>query len=123
MTMTEIASGTLHVRLTRREKLAGLLRDTAVPLRAIRAVDVVPDGAAAARGLRSPGLGLPGVRLVGTWRGRGHRALVAVHGRRPAVRIRLEGERWTELLLGVEDPDATAAAIRRAVTSDRAGRH
>lgn len=118
MTTIHLADDTLSVRLTRRERLAGLLRDVDVPLAAVRDVGVVPDGAAAARGLRSPGLGLPGVRLVGTWRGRGHRALVVVHGRRPAVRIRLEGERWTELLLGVEDPHATAAAVRRAAAAD-----
>jgi hypothetical protein len=114
MTTIALSSDTLSVRLTRWEKVAGLLRDTDVPLAAVRAVDVVPDGVDAARGLRAPGLGLPGIRLVGTWRGRGHRALVAVHGRRPAVRIRLEGERWSELLLGVEDAEGTAEAVRRA---------
>lgn len=114
MTTIHLSAGTLHVRLTLLEKISGLLRDVAVPLAAVRSVDVVPDGAAAARGLRAPGLGLPGVRLVGTWRGRGHRALVAVHGRRPAVRVRLEGERWTELLLGVDDVEEAAAALRRA---------
>lgn len=114
-----LSSRTLSVRLTRREKIAGLLRDVDLPLSAVRAVDVVPDGARAARGLRSPGLGLPGIRLVGTWRGRGYRALVAVRGRQPAVRIRLEGARWTELLLGVEDPQATAEAVRRAAAVAR----
>lgn len=121
MTTIRLTPEALSVRLTRLEKLAGLLRDADVPLAAVREVDVVPDGAAAARGLRSPGLGLPGIRLVGTWRGRGHRAFVAVHGRQPAVRIRLEGARWTELLLGVEDPHATAEAVRRAVATHRTG--
>jgi hypothetical protein len=117
MTTILLTADTLSVRLTRREKLAGLLRDVDVPLAAVREVEVVADGAAAARGLRSPGLGLPGLRLVGTWRGRGHRALVAVHGRRPAVRIRLEGARWTELLLDVADPHAAADAVRRAAAA------
>ncbi|WP_225753420.1 hypothetical protein [Actinotalea sp. Marseille-Q4924] len=119
MATVQLTTDLLTVRLSRSEKLLGLLRDADVPLSAVRTVEVVPDGAAAARGLRAPGLGLPGIRLVGTWRGRGRRALVTVRGRRPAVRVELEGQRWSELLLGVDDAQTVADAIRSAAGSLR----
>ncbi len=105
---------TLHVSLTRAERVLGLLRDLEVPRSAVRAVEVVPDGLAAVRGLRAPGLGLPGLRLIGTWRRRGEKALVSVRRGQPAVRVRLTGQRFDTLLLGVDDPAAVARALSPA---------
>jgi len=116
MTTISIHPTSLHVTFTTREKVLGLVRDQQIPLSAVRGVEVVPDGGAATRGLRAPGFALPGVRSIGTWRGRGERALVAVRGGRPAVRLTLDGQRYGELLLAVDDPAAVAdtlAATRR----------
>ncbi|EYR62214.1 hypothetical protein N866_10675 [Actinotalea ferrariae CF5-4] len=115
MTTISLTRTSLRVHPTRSEKILGLLRDTEVPLSAVRAVEVVPDGIAAARGIRAPGLGIPGVRLVGTWRGRSRRALVSVRRQRPAVHVRLEGDRWSELLLDVDEPASVAERIRSAL--------
>ena len=104
---------TLHVSLTRAERILGLLRDLEVPRSAVRAVEVVPDGLAAVRGLRAPGLGLPG-RRIGTWRGRGEKTLVSVRRGQPAVRVRLAGQRFDALLLGVDDPAAVADTLTAA---------
>jgi hypothetical protein len=49
----------LSVRLTRAEKVLGLLRDVYVPLSTVRDVEVVADALPAARGLRAPGSGSP----------------------------------------------------------------
>ncbi|WNB86231.1 hypothetical protein [Cellulomonas sp. ATA003] len=114
MTTITLHDDVLDVTFTTREKIAGLVRDQQVPLASVRQIEVVPDGAAAARGIRSPGLGLPRIRLIGTWRSRTGRSLVAVHGRRPALRVTLAGERWSDLLLAVEDTDAVAARLRAA---------
>ena len=64
-TMT-INQDTLQLRLSRFEKVLGLVRDQDVPLSAVTAARVETDGLAAVRGLRAPGLGLPGLRMVGT---------------------------------------------------------
>jgi hypothetical protein len=101
----------LRVSLSRSEKLLGLLRDLEVPLSAVRAVEVVPDGLAAARGVRAPGLGLPGVRKVGTWRGRDGRTLVSVRRGQPGVRISLAGQRVDTVLVGVDDAAAVAGDL------------
>jgi len=100
MTTMTVTPQTLRIQFTRLEKIAGLVRDLEVPLSAVRSVSVEADGLAAARGVRAPGLGLPGVRKVGTWRGRGRRALVSVRRDQPALRLSLEGSRFTEVLLG-----------------------
>lgn len=114
MVTTQPTPTTLVVRLTRAEKIAGLLRDVEVPLSAVRDVEVVPDPLVAMRGLRAPGLALPGVRKVGTWRARGERTLVCVRRGQPAVRVRLEGQRFDTLLLGDDDAAGLAARITAA---------
>jgi hypothetical protein len=111
MATVQLHPPVLSLRLTRGEKIAGLLRDVDVPLAAVRGVEVVPDGVAATRGLRAPGLGLPRLRKIGTWRSRDGRALVSVRRGQPAVRIRLEGQRWDELLVGTDDASGLATAL------------
>ena len=111
MSTIHLSHDTLTVRLARLTRLAGLLRDQVVPLTAVTAVEVVPDGLAAARGLRAPGLALPGRRKVGTWRGRGARRLVDVRRGQPALRLQLRGQRYDELLLGHDDASALASRL------------
>ena len=106
-----VSADTVTVRLPRASKIAGLLRDQVVPRDAVTGVDVVPDGLAAARGLRAPGLAVPGRRKVGTWRGRGVRRLVDVRRGQPAVLLRLRGQRYDEILVGADDAAAVAARL------------
>ncbi len=87
------------------------LRDQHLALSAVTGADVVPDGLAAVRGLRAPGLGLPGYRKIGTWRRRHGRSLVVTRRGRPALRVRLTGHPYEELLLDVADPERAAAAL------------
>ena len=115
MAELSLTSSTLTVRLTRGEKIAGLLRDTEVPLTAVRQVEVVHEPLTAVRGLRAPGLALPGVRKVGTWRRAGEHILVSVRRGQPAVRVRLTGQRVDELFIGTDDADARAAELRAAL--------
>jgi hypothetical protein len=115
MSSIHVSDDTLTVRMAPLTKLAGLLRDQRIPLTAVTAVEVVQDGLAAARGLRAPGLALPGRRKVGTWRGRGVRRLVDVRRGQPALRLQLRGHHYDELLLGHDD--ASALADRLTVRS------
>ncbi len=108
MATIETTPGTLRITLTRAEKVLGLLRDLEVPLDSVRSAEVVPDGLAALRGLRAPGLGLP-ARRIGTWRRRGSRTLVSVR-RGPAVRLELSGQRFDTVVVTVPDAPAVAAA-------------
>jgi hypothetical protein len=114
MATLQVTPPTLSVRLTPAEKIAGLVRDVDVPLTAVRDVEVVREPLAVLRGLRAPGLALPGVRKIGTWRRPGERTLVSVRRDQPAVRVRLEGARWDALLIGTDEAEAVAAALAAA---------
>jgi hypothetical protein len=111
MTAIRVHDATLIASFTPAEKVVGLLRDQHIPLTAIRAVEVVPDGLEAVRGLRAPGLALPGRRRIGTWRSRAGTSLVAVHGHRPAVRLTVEGQPYTTLLITTDAPEEIAASL------------
>lgn len=123
MTTAHLTTGTLAVRFSRGEKIAGVLRDIDIPLTAVRSATVEPDGLTAATGVRAPGLALPGYKKIGTWRGRGRRTVVVVRRGRPALRVDLSGHRYSRLLLDVEDAADLAAALgadggRQAVSDE-----
>ena len=115
MTTVRVTPSTLHVSFTRGEKLMGLLRDFETPLSTVTAVDVLPDGLAAARGIRAPGLALPNVRKLGTWRGGPGKTLVAVRRNQPALQVRLAGARYDRLLVGVDDAHRVADELTGAL--------
>lgn len=95
MSTVSLTENTLEVRLSRLEKIGALQGDLRIPREAIRAAEVVPDGLAATRGLRAPGLGIPGFVKLGTWRGRrnrGDRQFITVRRGLPALRLTLDGQ-------------------------------
>jgi len=112
MTTAHLTADTLQIRFTLGEKIAGLVRDIDLPLEAVLDARVVPDGIAATRGLRAPGLGLPGHRMIGTWRRPGHKIIVSVHRDRPAVHITADHPRFNGLLLDVSEPEQLVAALQ-----------
>lgn len=113
MAAVRIDGDDLVVTLARNERLWGLLGDLRVPLSSVTAVEVVPEGRKAVRGLRAPGLGGP-QRLIGTWRARGDKQYVCVRRGQPAIRVRLDGQRFQTVLIGLDDAEAVAAEVRAA---------
>ncbi|MBB3097979.1 hypothetical protein FHR83_005664 [Actinoplanes campanulatus] len=114
MSVVSMTPSALTIKLTAAEKVAGLHGDVTIPLTAITAVEVVPDALAATHGLRAPGLSLPGVRKIGTWRTR-HGAEFVVAGRgQGGVRLTLTGQKLASVLLGDADAEALAERIRAA---------
>jgi hypothetical protein len=111
MATIDIDHRTVRVRFTRAEKIAGLLRDIDVPRSAVTSATVESDGLRAARGIRAPGLAVPAVRKIGTWRRRGHRTAVCVRRGEPALSLRLHGTRWDQLLIGTNDASSLAAQL------------
>ena len=111
MATVEITQGTVQLRFSLVEKVLGLVRNQDVPLSAVTTARVEPHGLGAVRGLRAPGLGLPGLRRVGTWRGRG-RTLVSVRRGEPAVVVELTGHRYERLVIGSRDAAAVVEQLR-----------
>lgn len=111
MATINVRGDVLQVRFGVAEKVLGLVRDHDIPLVAVSSVRVAPSGLAAAQGLRAPGLGLPGVRKIGTWRGHG-RTLVSARHDQPAVVVDLVGQRFERLVIGSDEAAALAARLR-----------
>jgi hypothetical protein len=103
----------LVVTLSELERLGAFRGDIRVPLTAVRAVRVADEPRPELRGVRAPGTGIPGIIALGARRGEGH-DFAAVYHDRPAVVVELEGATFDRLVISVDNPDATAAAIRAA---------
>ncbi|GIJ80994.1 hypothetical protein SAMN05443287_1212 [Micromonospora phaseoli] len=112
MATIEIDLDTVHVRLTTAEKIFALRGDVAFPRTAVREVEVLPDGLAATHGTRVPGLGVPGVRNIGTWRRPGVTEFVSVRRGEPASRITLVDQRYDAVLVSCTQPEALAQSLR-----------
>jgi hypothetical protein len=63
-------------------------------------------------GIRAPGTHVPGVITAGTFYQEGERVFWDVHDPESTVVIQLKDERYVRLVIEVDDPPATAAAIR-----------
>ncbi|GII16583.1 hypothetical protein Ppa05_33090 [Planomonospora parontospora subsp. antibiotica] len=112
-TMT-VTGGELVLALGRGERTAGLHGDIRVPLSAVREVAVVENPVAEVRGLRAPGLAVPGRTKIGTWRRAGSRSFVVARRDVPAVRVALSGARYDELLVSDAAAVELAARIRES---------
>lgn len=104
----------LRLHFSRGEKVLGAItRDLDVPLSSVTSAQRVDEGwSRAVHGLRV-GLGLPGFRLLGTWRKRGLRQLVDLRRAEPFLRIRLRDERCDEVLVSTPDADLLLDRLRR----------
>ena len=90
MAVLVVGTDDLRVRLGRGEKIGGLHGDLVVPLSQVRDVETVAEPYRVVRGIRAPGLGVPGRTRIGTWRSRGRKTFaVARHGQ-SGVRILLQ---------------------------------
>ncbi|CAB4342078.1 unannotated protein [freshwater metagenome] len=75
-------------------------------------VELVEDGLKATHGLRAPGLGLPGLRKVGSWHGSDGRSFISVDRNQPAVRVSLSPDaNWAAVMIGSADAAAVARSI------------
>lgn len=106
MAAVSITDHDVTVELTLREKVGGLLGNVRIPRSQIRAVELIDGPVSAPRGIRSPGLALPGLVKVGTWRSRSAgRQFVSVRRGVPAVRLHLEGHRYDQVVVSVDDAE------------------
>ena len=100
----------LTVQFSTAEKILGLVRDFSAPRSAITSVAAV-ESWSEVRGLRI-GLGLPGYRLLGTWRAKNHKQLVALRRGEPAVKFTLTGTTYDEVVVSTADAERLVAEAR-----------
>ncbi|TFD78217.1 hypothetical protein [Cryobacterium fucosi] len=101
----------LEIHLTKAEKTLSLRRDDIVVDRVnIRSVTITDDPWIWIRGIRAPGLELPLVLAVGTWKFHGGKDFLAIKRKRQAVVIDLVEEDFTRVILTTNHaPDLIAS--------------
>ncbi|MEJ2666880.1 MAG: hypothetical protein P8Z81_07255 [Deinococcales bacterium] len=90
-----------------------------VPLRHVRDARADPSAAREWRKLKLVGANVPGVVTAGTFLEHGRRVFWDVHDPEKAVVVGLSHERYDELVVQVEDPDATVRLIAEALDRKR----
>ena len=116
MTEVELTLDALVVHVQGMDQLWALKSRLEIPLSHVVGPEVNPGVAQGwSKGVRAPGTHVPGVIAAGTFYQEGERVFWDVHDPEKTVVIHLEDERYARLVIEVEDPPATAAAIQRAL--------
>ena len=115
MNTVTIADGILQVEPRGLDKLWSFTRRLRIPLAHVRGATFDPGADAEPKGLRRPGLAIPG-KWAGTFSRDGDLSFWNVGRPGRTVVIELTGERYRRLLLSVDEPrelvDAVNAAAR-----------
>lgn len=115
MAQVEITDGVLVVAMQGFDRILALKSEIRVPLEhVIRADSGEEDASNWFHGFRV-GTNVPGVVVAGTFYWHGDRAFYDVHHAEKAVAITLRDEKYQRLIIEVDDPAATIAAINAAV--------
>jgi len=116
MAEIELTPTTLIVHITGTDRFFALKGQIEVPLEHIAEVQPsAPEAHQIWHGLKVGGTNLPGVITAGRFLQHGELAFWDVHDPEKAILIRLLDENYARLVIGVNDPAATAAAISNAI--------
>jgi len=110
-----IADGKLILHVRGADKLWALKSTLEIPLQHIAAVRADPSVARGwYHGIRMPGTNIPGVITAGTFYQHGQQIFWDVHKPENTIVIELHDERYSELIVEVDDPQAAVEVIRGA---------
>ena len=116
MAEVELAEDALIIHVRGADRLWALKSRLEIPLSHVVGAEADPEVALGWwKGLRAPGTHVPGVVTAGTFYQEGERVFWDVHDPEKTVVIRLRDERYARLVIEVEDPPATVAAIQEAL--------
>jgi hypothetical protein len=116
MVSLTIDDGVLGVEMHGADKLWSLHSHLDIPLRNVRGVRRDPDRVKQWwSGLRAPGTWIPGVVKAGTFHRDGKSVFFDVHDPANTIIVELQDERYSELVLEVDDPERVVATVRAAL--------
>jgi hypothetical protein len=126
MTKVEIQDDRLIARIQGLDRVLALTSELTIPLEHVKGAAVSPPEVLRrwrdVLRLHVPGTDLPYVVMAGSFLFLdGEHAFWDVHDPNRTVVIQLDHERFAKLVVEVEDPQATAAAINAAVARERPG--
>jgi hypothetical protein len=115
MATIEITATDMIVRIEGFDRLLAFKSEIRVPLTHVSSVrTAVEDARAWFHGFKAPGASVPGVVTAGTFYWNGEAAFWDVHHAEGAIAIELHDEKYKRLIIEVQDPTATIAAIQAA---------
>jgi ketosteroid isomerase-like protein len=115
MARVEVVGHQLRVQIEGMDKLWSLKGRLEIPLTHVTGAEADPEAVRDWKGWRGPGTHVPAIVVAGTFHHQGDREFWDVHDAAKAVVIRLTDERYARLVVGVDDPAQTVAAIRQAL--------
>ncbi|MFJ8795710.1 hypothetical protein [Streptomyces sp. NPDC102462] len=115
MALIRIDGDNLVVVIEGLDKLWSFKSSLTIPLANVRGATADPGIAADPKGIRAPGSHVPGVITAGTFHQEGEKVFWDVKDPSKAVVVELADERYTRLVLQVDDPRATVALVENAL--------
>jgi hypothetical protein len=117
MAEVELTEDALIIHVRGLDRIFALKSRLEVPLSHVLGAEVDPDlrHPNPLKSLRLTATQIPWVVTAGTFYQDGERVFWDVHDPEKVVVIQLKDERYARLVIGVEDPPATASAIERAI--------
>jgi hypothetical protein len=111
-----IADGKLTLHVRGADKLWAFKSSLEIPLVHIATVRANPEAARGwYHGIRMPGTSVPGVITAGTFYQDGKRVFWDVHSPDKTIAIDLHDERYNQLIVEVDDPEAAVRLIQNAL--------
>jgi hypothetical protein len=111
-----VAEGKLILRVRGADKLWAFKSSLEIPLVHIGGIRADPEAARGwYHGIRMPGTNVPGVITAGTFYQDGKRIFWDVHHPEKTIVIDLHDERYSELVVEVDDPDAAVELVKAAL--------
>ena len=111
-----VAEGKLTLHIPGADKLWAFKSSLEIPLVHIAGVRADPETARGwYHGIRMPGTSVPGVITAGTFYQDGKRVFWDVHHPEKTIVIDLHDERYNELVVEVDDPEAAVKLIQNAL--------
>jgi hypothetical protein len=108
-----ISDGSLHLSVRGADKLWALKSSLEIPLQHVAGIRADPSIAKGWwHGWRVPGTSIPGVITAGTFYQDGKRVFWDVHNPDNTVVVELRDERYTQLIVEVEDPNVAVALMQ-----------
>jgi hypothetical protein len=120
MARVDVIGDRLHVEIQGMDRLWTFKSQLDIPLAHITNAEADPEAVGGWKGWRGPGAHIPGLIVAGTFHQQGDRVFWDVHDAAKSVVIHLSDERYARLVIGVEDPASTVAAIQNAIKTGRA---
>ncbi|MDX3387545.1 hypothetical protein PV682_39800 [Streptomyces niveiscabiei] len=115
MALIRIDGGNLVVVIEGLDKLWAFKGSLTIPLANVRGATADPGISTDPKGIRAPGSHVPGVITAGTFHQDGEKIFWDVKDPSKAVVIELSDERYTRLVLQVDDPRAAVALVENAL--------